>query len=140
MKKILKIKKLKGEKLFKTIKGDLEKNKSFQNLVDKYYKIKTLAEHLEGERQALRTLIILLMEEKGFRACDTAKYYVEVYIQPQTRLNIEEMRKVLPKEQLEMFEVKITTKALRVLPKNEEEATKEVIKNYPQIFKGAKYE
>lgn len=137
MKKILKIKKLKGDRLFKVIKGSLEKNRTFHNLIDKYYTIKTLLDHLECERQALRTLIIYLMEEKGFRTCDTGKYYVEIYTQPQTRLNIEEMRKILPKEQLEMFEVKITTKALRVLPKNEEEATKEVIKNYPQIFKGA---
>ncbi|MDW8114776.1 MAG: hypothetical protein RMJ34_07595, partial [candidate division WOR-3 bacterium] len=108
--KILKVKKIKNKKLFKAIKGSLEKNKNFKGLVDKYYKIKTLVEHLEGERQALRTLIIYLMEEKGLSSCDVGKYYCEVYTMPQTRLNIEEIRKVLPKEQLEMFEVKITTK------------------------------
>ncbi|MDW8114774.1 MAG: hypothetical protein RMJ34_07585, partial [candidate division WOR-3 bacterium] len=119
--KVLKIKKINNKKLFnKVIKGSLEKNKSFKELIDKYYKIKTLGEHLETERQALRTLIIYLMEEKGVNSCDTGKYYCELYTQNQTRLNIDEMRKVLPKEQLELFEIRISTKALKVLPKNEE--------------------
>ncbi len=131
---MLKIKKNNSKKLFK-IKS--LKNKEFSKLIDKYYKIKTLSEHLENERQALRTLIIYLMEEKGINSFDTGKYYCELYTIEQTRLNIEEMRKVLPKEQLELFEVKLQTKALKILPKNEEEAVKNVIKEYPQIFKNA---
>ncbi len=136
--KILKIKKVNNKKLFKEkLKSSLSKNsqKDLKNLIDKYYKIKTLAEHLEGQRQALRTLIIYLMEEKNIKSLDTGKYLCELYTMEQTRLDIEEMKRTLPKEQLELFEIKLQTKALRVIPKNEEEAVKDVINKYPKIFK-----
>lgn len=128
--KLLKIKK-------KTF--NLRKNADLKKLIDKYYKIKTLTEHLETERQALRSLIILilLMEEKGIKNIDTGKYYVELQIQEQAKLNIDEIKKTLPKEQLQVFETKLQTKALKILPKNEEERVKEVIKEYPKVFKNA---
>jgi hypothetical protein len=108
----------------------IKHDKELSFLIKEYFKIKYLSERLNGQKLRLRAEIIDLMKKKGLNNYDNKYFRATLFELKETRIDIEKVKKILPPEEIKLFETSTIYPVLRVLPKDEEKVIKEVMKEF----------